>query len=245
MEKVLIIDSAAEWRTELSVELGESYCVAHCGTGTQALAMLEEFQPSVVILDLMLPGNDGLSILKALSLFDSQPGIIATSRYYSDYLMKALDDLHVDYLAMKPCSMESLRDRVADLVSRNRSAHTLQLDPDRQINAVLWDLSVPTSQSGYHYIREGILLLMQDPRQQLTKSLYPAIAALHNISDTAVEKAIRTTVSTAWKRRNDTVWRNYFHAAPNGQVPKPTSGQFLTRIAESIAGAGLRKAAGR
>ena len=76
--------------------------------------------------------------------------------------------------------------------------------------------------------------MMADPGQQLTKSLYPAIAEVYGTSPENVEKSLRTTVTTAWQKRRDNVWRAYFPPAPGGQIPKPTAGQFLKRLADVL-----------
>lgn len=244
LEKILIVDTSDSWRRTLTSALGHDHRVVGCTSGKQALALLQEFHPDVLILDLMLPENDGLSVLDQVESQLSRPSIIITSRYFSDYLLMSLDRYRVEYAALKPCSVESMVDRVRDLLNQRRSEHATRLDPRHQVNAVLRTLSVPTSQNGYHYVRDGILLLMEQPNQQLTKSLYPAIAMLHGTNAMAVEKAIRTAVSTAWNRRSDAEWRRYFHCAPSGQVPKPTSGQFMSRIADALVTQGENRAAG-
>ena len=80
------------------------------------------------------------------------------------------------------------------------------------------------------------------PGQQLTKRLYPDIATIFKTSPNNVEKALRTTVTTAWMNRRDEVWRAYFPLAPGGQIPKPTAGQFLLRMTDAVRCA-LRKQA--
>ena len=78
------------------------------------------------------------------------------------------------------------------------------------------------------------MLLMEEPGQQLTKQLYPTIAAEFRTSSNNVEKAMRTTVTNAWANRRDQVWRAYFPLAPGGQIPKPTAGQFLIRLSDAV-----------
>ena len=86
------------------------------------------------------------------------------------------------------------------------------------------------------------LLMMEDPGQQLTKSLYPAIAEVYGTSTANVEKGLRTTVTTAWQKRRDKVWRAYFPTAPGGQIPKPTAGQFLRRLTDEVLSVSRRRA---
>ena len=86
------------------------------------------------------------------------------------------------------------------------------------------------------------ILLLQDPTLQVTKEVYPAIAKEYGTSNLAVEKAIRAVIEVAWENRNDSLWRQYFPLAPTGQIPRPTAGQFLTRLADAV-GSVVRKQA--
>ena len=115
-------------------------------------------------------------------------------------------------------------------------------DPFDYITALLVRLGAPTSQQGFRFLRRGVMLMMADPAQQLTKVLYPALAAEFDTSPANVEKALRTTVTTAWTRRRDEVWRNYFPLTPAGQIPRPTAGQFLSRLADATASMNRRQA---
>ncbi len=230
MHKVLVADGSENWRKSLVRTLEEGYQVESCGDGAQTLELISRFQPEVVVLDLMLARVDALSILHAISALENRPRVIVTGKYFSNFVNAALEQYQVDIAVQKPCSAEGIADRVGELVVQ--TVPLQRLDPYACVTAMLLSLNVPTNQRGYHYLRDGILLLMTDPHQQLTKALYPAIAKIHNTTPENVEKCIRTTVHSAWGRRRDEVWRQYFPLAPNGQIPRPTSGQFLKRMAD-------------
>ena len=234
MRKVLIVDVSEHWREVMERELGKTHQVRSCGDGFQALALAERFRPDVVIMDLMLPGVDGLSVVKKLREQSQELKIIVTGRYFSNFVNMALERHQVDSVMLKPCAVQSVNERVAELLEMDSSDAPVCQDPFDCITALLVRLGAPTSQQGFRFLRRGILLLMEDPNQQLTKRLYPAIAAEFETSASNVEKALRTTVTTAWKKRRDEVWRNYFPQAPLGQIPKPTAGQFLTRLADAV-----------
>ena len=210
------------------------FLVRSCGDGLQALALAERFRPDVVIMDLMLPGVDGLNVVKKLREQSEQLKIIVTGKYFSNFVNMALERYQVDSAMLKPCTVQSVTERVAELLEMDSDDAPVCQDPFDYITALLVRLGAPTSQQGFRYLRHGILLLMEDPNQQLTKSLYPAIATEFGNSPSNVEKALRTTVTTAWTRRRDEVWRNYFPQAPSGQIPKPTAGQFLSRLTDTV-----------
>ena len=237
MRKVLIVDTSEHWRELMERELGSRYQVRSCGDGLQALTMADRFRPDVVIMDLMLPGVDGLSVIKKLREQSEKMKIIVTGRYFSNFVNMALERYQVDSAMLKPCTVQIVGERVAELLEMDTSDAPVCQDPFDCITVLLVRLGAPTSQQGFRFLRRGVMLMMADPCQQLTKSLYPALAAEFGTSATNVEKSLRTTVTTAWTRRRDDVWRNYFPATSSGQVPKPTAGQFLSRMADAAASA--------
>lgn len=240
MRKVLIADASEQWRELLGRAMGGEYQIRSCADGRQALAIVEEFHPDVLVMDLMLSGTDGFGVLKALDEGPYKPRIIVTGRYFSQFITSSLERYEVDFLVMKPCTAQCITDRVSEVLAQ---AEPLRyLDPVDHINAMLVALNAPASQQGFRFLRSGILRLMEDPTQQLTKNLYPAIATEFNTSPANVEKSMRTTVVTAWKRRNNETWRLYFPTTSTGQIPKPTTGQFLARLTDAALSSQRRRA---
>ena len=242
MRKVLIADASEQWRELLERALGEGYHVRTSPDGLRTLALAEEFEPDVLVMDLMLSGTDGLSVLKALEGRPNRPRIIVTGRYFSNFITNALERYQVDDMILKPCAVQTITDRVAEVLELEEDEGVQSQDPYDYITALLVNLGAPTSQQGFRFLRTGILLLMEDPGQQLTKSLYPAIAAQYGTSNINVEKGLRTTVTTAWLGRRDNVWRAYFPPAPNGQIPKPTAGQFMSRLTDAVLSVNRKRA---
>lgn len=234
MRKVLIVDASEHWREVLERELGKTYRVCTCGDGLRARELADRFRPDLVIMDLMLPGVDGLGVIKALREQSEQLRIIVTGRYFSNFVNMALERYQVDSAMLKPCTVQSVGERATELLEMATDEEPVCQDPFDCITALLVRLGAPRSQQGFRFLRRGILLLMEDPDQQLTKSLYPAIAAEFGTSASNVEKALRTTVTTAWTKRRDEIWRHYFPLAPSGQIPRPTAGQFLSRLADAV-----------
>lgn len=234
MRKILIADASEVWRELLEQTLGREYEVRSCADGNQAMVLAEQFRPDVLILDLLLAGIDGLTLIKRLREREQSPRFIVIGRYFSNYITTALERYQVDSLIMKPCTTQCVAEHVAELLSQDTEAVPVCPDPFDYITALLVRLGAPTSQQGFRYLRRGIMLMMEDPSQQLTKSLYPALAAEFGTSHTNVEKSMRTTVTTAWSRRRDDIWRNYFPTTPSGLIPRPTAGQFLSRLADAV-----------
>lgn len=242
MQKVLIADASEDWREQLERVLGQDYQVQSSEDGHQVLELVERFRPDVLVLDLMLQGTDGLSVVKALHDSDSLPRIIVTGRYFSNFITGALERCQVDSIMLKPCSIRTVAERVGELLEEQNGAAPVCQDPYDYITGLLVSLNAPASQQGFRLLRRGIQRLMEEPNQQLTKRLYRDLAKEFSTSAGNVEKALRTTVTTAWTRRRDEVWRYYFPPAPSGQIPKPTAGQFLNRLSD-VARSALRRQA--
>ena len=76
---VLIADSSEEFCTALSAALQrtERFAVAGvAGDGEQAMQLLEERRPDILVLDLMMPKKDGLSVLKSISGWERRPAVV-------------------------------------------------------------------------------------------------------------------------------------------------------------------------
>ena len=135
----------------------------------------------------MLAGNDGLSILKALESSPIRPRVIITGRYFSDFITNALERYQVDDLILKPCAAESITDRVAELLAQRDQELVRYPEPYDFITGLLVSLGAPTSQQGFRFLRTGILLMMKDPGQQLTKShSFPLVATSQSVINAAI-----------------------------------------------------------
>ena len=111
---VLIADSADDFCTALTAALQHADGFQVVGTandGEQAIRMVEERKPDVLVLDLMLSKKDGISVLKAVSGMERRPITLATSVFVTQYVSAAAANLGVRYLMLKPCDMTALVER--------------------------------------------------------------------------------------------------------------------------------------
>lgn len=114
------------------------------------------------------------------------------------------------------------------------SRHLQGLDTRHIIKVFLLELNVPAHLDGWSYLIEAIQLQMEDPNQMITKQLYPSVARRcgGGLTSGQVERTIRTVIDSAWKMRDDVIWRRYFQVMPNGEIRKPSNAVFIARIAE-------------
>ena len=98
---VLIADSADEFCTALTAALqrGDGFqVVGTASDGEKTIRMIAERKPDILVLDLMLSKQDGLSVLKAISGMENKPVTLATSNFVSEYVAGAAANLGVRYL---------------------------------------------------------------------------------------------------------------------------------------------------
>lgn len=117
--KVLLVEDDASMRNTLERTLGRrGFEVAPCADGRQALALWQSQQPDVVMLDLSLPGLDGLEVLQqARTAGLATPVLILTARGTVGDRILGLNTGADDYLP-KPFDLDELEARLRALVRR-------------------------------------------------------------------------------------------------------------------------------
>lgn len=232
--KILIADAAEDFRSALTEALYGTYHVHCVSDGVQALQQLRSFLPDVLVLDLMIPGLDGITLLHKATESGICPMVLATTRYISDYMLEAAQRLGVGYIMVKPCDISAAISRIDDLSQRLKPPVFTNPDPKTVISNTLLRLGISTKLRGYGYLRECILLMARDSRQSITKELYPAAASCLGVSAMQIERSIRSAVNAAWSRQDRQVWQLYFAADETGMIPRPTNARFISRLADVI-----------
>ena len=112
---VFIADSAEDFCAGLSTALQRAdgfHVVGTANDGEQAIRLIEERKPDILILDLMLAKKDGISVLKSIAGMERRPITLATSCFITEYVSTAAANLGVRYLMLKPCDMNALVERL-------------------------------------------------------------------------------------------------------------------------------------
>lgn len=231
MQKLLIADSSEIYTAALASALGGQYHLFVCHDGDTALELLRQETPDILILNLMLPHKDGLTVLQQTT-FHPQV-ILAITMHMSAYVEQAVTALGIDYTMIAP-SVEAVVLRLQDLLEQY-AAPANNTDPGAKIVHHLRLLHFPTHLEGYHQLCLAIPMFAKNPQQFLTKELYPAVARLCDCKDSrAVEHSIRNAIQAAWKQRDNAIWRKYFTLGPRGTIPCPTNKAFICRLAEIL-----------
>lgn len=232
--KLLIADGNEEFRTALEAALRDTYFVRSCATGQEALSLLRSFGPDILVLNLMLPEIDGITLLEDAIRMGIRPKVLATTAYQNAYILDAVNRLGVDYVMLRPCQIPAVVSRLRDLSSCLNPPELKQPDLKTHVTNLLLTLGVPTRLKGYCQVREAIVIMAKKPDMTITKELYPAVAEICGGDRDHVERTIRSAIAVAWKKRDPQVWQLYFPPEPDGICKRPSNGTFITRMVEAL-----------
>lgn len=124
MIRVLVVDDEPQIRKALDVNLvARGYDVSLAATGEEALVLAADHPPDVVLLDLGLPGIDGLGVIGGLRGWTDVPIIVLSVRGEESDKIGALDAGADDYIS-KPFGMGELLARMRAALRRNRPENT-------------------------------------------------------------------------------------------------------------------------
>src|SRR5215469_14887678 len=107
--KVLVVDDeppARERLKSLLAEIADVQVVGEAVSGAEALSSTHDLAPDIVLLDVRMPGMDGLEAARHLNMLEQPPAVIFTTAY-DEYAMEAFDAHAMGYL-LKPVRKEQL-----------------------------------------------------------------------------------------------------------------------------------------
>lgn len=227
--KLLIADCNEEFRQALAEALQEYFQVHFCRTGPEALELLRSGHFPVFVLDLMLPGLDGITLLERVAEEGIHPITLATTPQLSDYVFTAAERLGIGYVMRKPCDTQAAAARIRDMSIKSKPVIP-RPDPRAYLQDQLHSFAFPVNRGGYTYLLEAILLFAKNSDQSITKELYPEAAARCSRPGLNVERPIRTAIEAAWVHHENPAWQKYF---PNS-ASRPTNSEFIARLAEDL-----------
>jgi two-component system response regulator (stage 0 sporulation protein A) len=240
---VIIADNTEEFCNQLTGALKRAngfQVLATANDGEQAIRLVTERKPDVLVLDLMLAKQDGLSVLKAIAGMEHPPVTLATSRFVTDYVASAAANLGVRYLMVKPCDMTALVERLMEIReekgSRSAPAKRNGTNIETLVTGIIHEIGVPAHIKGYQYLREAIIIATQDMDviNAITKVLYPQVAKTFQTTPSRVERAIRHAIEVAWDRGDLDTLQRFFGYTVSNTKGKPTNSEFIALIADKL-----------
>lgn len=234
--KLLVAEGNGELRETLADLFRGSYQICCCADGYETQRQITRFQPDILVLDVMLPGIDGISLLQWTLEEGISLRVLLTTRLLSEYVMEAAGRLGVGYVMLKPYDLGALTARVEDLSHSLTREIPAFREPEDRVSALLLALGFQPKLRGFACLREAILFSARSEHVSVTKVLYPEIAKRFGCKGSHVERNIRSAIDAAWAGRDEAVWRMYFAADSHGNIPRPTNAAFISRLADGLRG---------
>lgn len=243
--KVMLVDDNVDFCNVIQDYLNKQDDITVVGMahdGIEALDKLNTLNPDVIVLDGIMPKLDGLGLMARINKLDKpKPKCIMLSALFNEDVAVQAIDLGVSYYMAKPFDMESLLERIRTTstctsiqseANKNRQAYNLEA----KVTAILHEIGVPAHIRGYHYMRESIIMAVDDidVLNYITKELYPAIAKKCNTTPSRVERAIRHAIEVAWSRGQLDSKESLFGYTISSNRGKPTNSEFIALIADRL-----------
>ena len=227
MQRLLLVDGSEEVTAAIAYFLGDEFSVEICHDGDTALELLQTLRPDILMLNLMLPFMDGLTVLQESAY--RPPVILAWSDFVNEYVAEKALEAGVGMLMRTPAP-RTIVVRLIDLLN-GYTPEEKPATPEAKVALQLHFLGFASGRDGYRQLCIGVPMFCEDPHQNLSKELYPAIAkACDCKTEKCVEHSIRKAIADAWKHRKGTAWEKLFPGAERC----PTNKAFIARLAESI-----------
>ena len=239
-KRVLIADADDQSRNELAVTLGDNEELEIIGVaadGEEALQIVRQNRPDMIILDLLLPQYDGMRVLDLISGMYTDCKVFVATGFISNYIISALTARGVCALIKKPCLAQFVADRIHETLQQSdipieESVPDLQL----QITKMIHSVGIPADIKGYQYLREAIKLAVEDfdRIQNMTECIYSPIAASDNTTPKRVQSAILRAINIGWDRGDLDTLQSYFGYTVSNTKGKPTNSEFIALLADRI-----------
>ena len=213
--------------------------------GNELLTKIKTQEPDIVLADVFMPHIDIMGILESVNKMseDKKPIIFAMCNFDNPVLESKTLEKGAAYYFIKPFSVEMLAKRIVQFTGYNSPLLPNSLkapvnynELELMITDIIHQIGVPAHIKGYHYLREAIMLAINNPDiiNSVTKQLYPTVAKKFQTTASRVERAIRHGIEVAWDRGNVDVLNSYFGYTIHMGRGKPTNSEFIAMIADKL-----------
>ena len=149
--------------------------------GLKVLQKMLAVRPQVVLLDAFMPGLDALAVKQKYNAAgERHTSFFVTGAFQSEEMVQELLDEGFAYYFVKPFDETVLASRVLKVAAgqEKRILHTSVDSDELTVTEILHQIGVPAHIKGYQFLRDAILLTMNEPEyiNAVTKRLYPEIA---------------------------------------------------------------------
>lgn len=255
--KIVIADNNRELCSTLADLIGlqdDMELIGVAYDGLEALRVIDDTNPDVLILDITMPYLDGIGVLERLAEYSERPIVIVLTAFEQESMIQRLTALGATYYMVKPFDAPTLFERIRQFAAgrasfvrpvktqeerrvytshmrREKSTNELELE----VSKLFHEMGIPAHFRGYAYLRDAIIIATKEVEVlgNITKNLYPRIAEKYHSTPSGVESAIRHTIEIGWERGNTDFMEEFF-GFENQKNRFPTSASFIAKIADKL-----------
>lgn len=220
--------------------------------GEEICEIIRRKQPDIVLLDMIMPRVDGLTVMERVRrdrTLKKRPAFIVISAVGQGRITENAFELGADYYIMKPFENDQVISRIkhvgrqhargrsrADAVSDACGREEQRQSMECCVTQMIHEIGVPAHLCGYGYLRDAILFAAQDAEMMhsVTKVLYPAIARKYGTTALRVERAIRHAIELAWERGRKETIDALFGYTVDSAKGRPTNSEFIALLADRL-----------
>jgi two-component system response regulator (stage 0 sporulation protein A) len=227
--------------TELLENEGDFEVVASVGDGRELLEACRQYNPDIIIMEMILSTFNGVEVMERLwkirRKVNSKIILLYAMADYEE--LAAISKYGVSCYLEKPCEPQEVITRARNLAERKGilgENACLVLTGQREtqylesvVTKIIREIGIPANVKGYHYLREAIVLTVNDMEMidSITKVLYPAVAEKFDTTPSQVERSIRSAINLAWEKGDEWTLIKFFDS-------KPTNAEFIATIADQL-----------
>lgn len=247
--KILISDNSLESCSDCvkMLEQNNFSVFSDIKDGDELLESILKIKPHIVLCNAFMEKYDMLNVVEHSkeNLGNNSPIFVAVIPAANEVLEQELLTNGVAYCLIKPINIKFLIERLNDLyvmstrnlsVTPAKSSYSASSSLEVVITDIIHQIGVPAHIKGYHYLREAILMAVNDIEimNAVTKQLYPSVAKKHGTTPSRVERAIRHAIEVAWDRGDVDILNSYFGYTIHASKGKPTNSEFIALIADKL-----------
>jgi two-component system response regulator (stage 0 sporulation protein A) len=223
--------------------------------GIQTVEIIQKQLPDVVLLDLIMPGIDGIGVLERVSTMQlrHRPSFIVLTGVGQEVFIQKAMTLGAEYYILKPFDIEILAPRILQayseshrVLSTGRKRHNTSDkfenrvkkpdSPEAMAARLMHKAGILPHIGGYPYLRDAVVMSLENSLtfNSAAKILYTQIASKYKTTANRVERAMRSAIYNAWDKglNANKETANEVFIAMGGA--KPTNPKFINTIADMV-----------
>lgn len=237
--KIMVVETEEECKkyTREFKEVDYMDVIATSIDGENAVMKAAQTIPDVVILDILLPVQDGFELFTKIKNECPKTKIIAVSALNSSFYVNKALKMGFDYFMIKPIETYVIARRIMELFdNEGQDIMPIERKIEEKITNIFLTVGIPAHIKGYQFLREAIKLTISDLLiiNNITKRLYPSIANIYSTSASKVERAIRHAIEVAWNKGKIENINDVFGLKVYDTHEKPTNGEFIALVADKM-----------